>query len=349
MKKLKLLLLTTLFLGAAVSVIAQTKPGPQFYFPFNVTNELTKTTLPTGIYTTDLNHIFQGMASDGEKKLDIHEKRTPKSPIILGVAFSTGVQWDIRQLPVNIRSVSKQFSAFIIRENPTVTVIAFGITKANVGQYRYRVVENDSAEIVKWSKIKLEQKYGAKQSYGFIGKFKAQNKQLMVEVVNINNYSIRDGMVFDGREKLTPEVSQILVSKPPVRRYGAYDKAHPWVSGITSKRFNGGIATKFDPKTNLPLDLKFNADNIETLQIYFKPHQTVPYIIRLIRKVGAKSDTMRMASDFTNEVFLLHDELYKQPGKYELLIQPRHWVGLDKLQRLSIMFEVMPPPLGEKK
>lgn len=146
--------------------------------------------MPTTLLAQD-TAVYQALDWLNNPTDELHFGRKPASPILLGKKLNP-LLTDYFTTP--IKSMSKSFVGYIISDGSEAIVIAVGINKDNYHEYEYRVVENDSTEVIPWSKIqRLEQKYGAKQPYGFIGTFKALGKQLLVEVKNVKEYSIREG------------------------------------------------------------------------------------------------------------------------------------------------------------
>ncbi len=78
------------------------------------------------------------------------EYRVPKSLILLGVKLNPDRVLSTYEF---VMSNSKTYSNYFIADGSEGVVIVMGINKSNIKDYRYRVVENDSAEIVPWSKI----------------------------------------------------------------------------------------------------------------------------------------------------------------------------------------------------
>lgn len=219
---------------------------------------------------TAIGGVFVGM---GNK-----ENKIPKSPILLGVKLNPDRPF---RMPLYVKSFSKSYLSYFIPDGSEGMVIAMGINKNNVKDYLYRVVENDSTEIVPWSKIPaLEQKYGAKQSYGFIGRFQAPGKLLLVEVKNVKDYSIREGVIFDWRTTLRPTLQGISIF---ARRNGRLEYGN-----LKGSEF----AKKFNSKTNIPADFKFKQKEIEHIQLFFNDHFGLPYTIavRRIDDENYKSD-----------------------------------------------------------
>ncbi|MFI5137595.1 MAG: sensor histidine kinase [Sphingobacteriales bacterium] len=285
----------------------------------------------------------------------------PKSPLLLGVKFSAG--WNkyppfiagVRSLstakfsagwnkypPYQVKSLSKNYIGYFVADSADVTVVAMGINSKNVKDFRYHVVENDSTEIVPWSTPRLQQQYGAKTPYGFLGRFKAPGKQIMIEVVNIKDYHIRDGMIFNWLTNFKPVISHILA-----------DKIHhsSQFFNISMVKRNYGYATKFDSSTGLPLDLHFPVDTINELAIYFKSHKAIPYDIYWVAKYKNAEDTTAftnlISSGMTDSCYQFLPEYFQEPGKYELLIYPTGLKDKDHLTKLS--FEITVPLLFGQK
>ena len=94
-----------------------------------------------------------------------------------------------------------------------MVLVALGITSANISNYRYHVIKNDSIELMPWSPIpKLEKKYGAEVPYGAIGIFRSPGDMIAVEVVNTKDYSIRDGVMYDWRADYKPRLSSLTAN-----------------------------------------------------------------------------------------------------------------------------------------
>lgn len=313
--------------------------GNQIYFDNYSTEKTSKMRMPNTISAADtaVYQAFTMLLPDG-----VSERTVPKSPIMLGIKLSPKLT-DF--FPVNVKSISKSFSSYLISDGSEAIVIALGITKDNVNDYRYRVVENDSVELVPWSKIPaLEQKYGAKQPYGLIGKFQAPGKQLFIEVVNVHNYGIRDGVVFDWRSNFKPVLIQMVVETAQTKTQ------MPTAYNLLAKADKGILATVFDPITKIPLNLQFATNSINSISLYFNNHETVMYSIFLLSNIKGKSDTTKIRGGLVEDSFDLENKYYQNPGKYEILIQRAGDIGRwPETQILRIPFEVKALPLIERK
>ena len=306
----------------------------------------------TSVHDNAVYQVFDYLKTNKDKRFNIN---LPVSPILLGVKLNPTLR-NTWMPPVN--SMSKSYRSYNISDSSEATVIAMGITKENAKDYRYRVVENDSTELVKWSPIStFQQNFGAKQPYGFVGNFKAINKQLMIEVVNINDYNIREGVVFSWHANFKPILSQITILMPGSFKTYTYPlksrDRYPTFFNINATGVNRGMATKFDKQTNVPLDMSFIVDSVQIISLYFKSHPAIAYSIYLAKNIGTVSDTSNITDNFRDESYPVSSKFFNQPGKYELIIQRvgplnplSHW---PEEQRLKIPFEVKPPPLTDKK
>lgn len=344
MKKRILLLLGWLLLGylTVPIVLGQIRSVSPFgkNFQFDLISTDTRSNLRGhDIFTVPDNAVyvvFDYLKKHPHDPSDMN--MAPNSPIILGVKLNPTLL-DYFCF-AEVQSVSKNYKSYTISDSSAATLIALGITAQNVNDYKYHVVENDSVELVPWSPIpKMEQKYGAKKPYGFIGEFKAPGKQILVEVVNIKHYNIRDGVVFDWRINLEPTITQIRV-----------DRKQGIGFNLNYAKLNSNYATSFDKQTGLPLDLKFSIDSVYGFGLNLKQHQTIPYSVYLISNIAGKVDTVRLNNWLIEDHYDFISEHYNKPGKYELIIQRFGRLGnWGKGQQLRIPFEVLPPPVLQKK
>ena len=238
----------------------------------------------------------------------VEYKFIPKTPIILGVKHSAK-----KGNYYHTNSLSKDFIAYQLANKDSVTIIAMGLNADNVHNYRYHVVVDDNAELVPWSVPALQQQYGAKKAYGFLGKFHAPGKEVAVEVVNINNYGIRDGVVLNWRNNLKPVMSKIIGFK------------------------KGKIGTVVNLSRRQPLVL--NADTLGAVNIYFKDHQTLPYDIYWVMgrsKYRIGTDTVLIKSGLRENYFSFTNQYFTTEGNYKILVYP---VGTkDKNRETTIEF-----------
>ncbi len=173
-----MILLLFLFLWSGNGIINQalaqhktsTPFGHQFLFEMVTTRKLNMVREPVivGVSDTAVYHIFDRLKNKNELV-----QSAPKTSLLLGVKLNPSL---VKYFSAMVQSISKEYQSFIIADSTDAILIAMGINATNVKDYRYRVVENDSIEIVPWSPIPLAKAYGAKQAYGFLGKYNAQAK-----------------------------------------------------------------------------------------------------------------------------------------------------------------------------
>jgi len=287
----------------------------------------------------DVGSIWDFMKAKG---MGSGDNKVPKSPIFLGVKLDSSVK---NYYGTPIRSVSRLYTSYLISDSSPAILIALGINKDNINDYIYHVVENDSVEIIPWSKIPgLDQQYGAKKPYGFIGKFQAPGKQLVVEVRHVKDYNIRDGVIFDWRPSFRPVVNQMIINIPENASGRIY------YFNVNYSKMNRGWATKFDKQTGLPLNLAFPVDSIEAMRLTFDHHESVGYTVYMIKKTSARTDTTEVRAFLFDDFLDIEKKYFHEPGKYEIIIQRIHDLGAwPEDQMLRIPFEVKPPPVLDKR
>jgi two-component system LytT family sensor kinase len=280
------------------------------------------------------NQLFMAerYAQFGEKDKSLFIKST----ILLGVKLNPDLKYFHGE---RIASVSKSYPCYIISDGSAAEVIAYGINKQNAGDYRYRIIENDSMVLVPWSKIALQQKHGSKRLYGFIGILKRPGRQLLVEVENIKEHGMRDGIVFDWRDNFTPIVTGMFVK----------EKRNSFDVDIYDPKTNKGYASKYNPQTGVPLNLKLPVNNISDLRISLKHHETIAYDATLIHDYNGKKDTILLVNGLTENNFWIDADKFSRPGKYIIAIWC--WLSMDRPgQFVKIPFDViLPAPPIDKK
>lgn len=263
----------------------------------------------------------------------------PKSAILLGVKLNPRIP-EADRFPV--KSLSKSYTAYIIPDSSEATIVAMGINKDNLDEFQYHVIENDSIEIIPWSKIpKLAKEYGAKQPYGFIGNFKSPGKLLVIEVRSIKDYNIRDGIIFDWRTGCKPKLETFSI-------IGRKNKTLFWTNLIEHQQ-NEGLASRFDSITKVPLDFKFSLGRVTNFQLYLKDHQQVPFNITINKIDKFPFREVYHINKLTDNLIdiLLYD--FAEIGRFEIVIGRSESIGVvseDNL--LKIPFEITPKPFAER-
>lgn len=253
----------------------------------------------------------------------------PESPIMLGVHW---VGYRVAMYETDVQSLSKTYHSLRMADTADGAVIALGITPANVADYRYHVVVDDSVELVPWSPVPLRQNYGAVRPYGWLGRYYLPGKTVLVEARNRRHYGIREGVLLDWKPLARPRVTQIVAVNPS----GAY-----W--NLNSDKGNR-YATRFDPSTGLPRSLRFPADSVDNFLITMEPHPTVLYRVAVIHN----ADTTTLDWSYLSDRLTLENRYFANPGSYAVIIQVRGPWGLDDtVHGIRMNFEVLPRP--EKK
>lgn len=274
----------------------------------------------TAIYT-----IFEKLGSNNKENLIA---TSPASPVMLGVKLRPGLTNFYSGV---VASITQSYYSFLIGDSSDAVLVAMGINPSNYKDFRYHVVENDSVELVPWSPVTdLRRDYGAKQPFGFIGQFNRPGKWITVEVCNSKNYSIREGVIFDWRIGLKPQVEQIIVG------------VHGNYFNLASTTSNKGYATRFDKTTNVPEDLRLPVDSIRYITFQFRKTEPRVYSAHLIRHIQGKTDTLNLGMIDRHGYFSGDPSNFNVPGKYELVFQrqTRHPAWNDS-QLLRIPFEVI--------
>ena len=312
-----------LLLVISQQAIGQQQPfGKNFIFEVIGTESKTMVKQPfvSTISDTSLYRIF--LKFENNKNNDIIQL-APKSPLLLGVKLNPNLK---KYFSGPVYSQTKEYPVYLISDSSDAILIALGITKNNYKAYQYRVVVNDSLVLVNWSPIShLEQRYGAKQPYGFIGKFNYPGKSIMVEVAHKDNYSLRDGVVFDWRINYKPLLEQIVVSTQ--NNY----------FNLQDRRLNKGYAT-WSNRNNLPENFNFPVDSVKRILFQFKKQETLVHSARLIRNIEGKKDTLWIGFLDAQGNIELEETYFKRPGNYDFVVQQQEkyprWID-SSLVRIS--------------
>ena len=137
---------------------------------------------------------------------------------------------------------------------------------------------------------------------------KGLGKRIMVEVANKDNYSLRDGVVFDWRINYTPILEQIVIST----RHSYFN--------LKSAHLNRGYA-KWSALDNLPQNFSFPEDSVKTTLFQFKKQETLVHSARLIRNFEGKRDTLWIGFLDAQGNIELQETYFKRPGHYDFVVQ----------------------------
>lgn len=300
--------------------------GDVFLFNMNATEKANMVRQPVyfPISDTALYAIFDKLDSNSRGN---YITTKPASPVMLGVKLNPALTHFYSAV---VADVTQEYYSFLIRDSSDAVLVAMGINATNYKDFRYRVVENDSVELIPWSPVTdLRMGYGAKQPYAFIGKFNRPGKWIVVEVSNSKSYAVREGVVFDWRTDLQPRLEQVIIGQSD----NYFNLAYTTV--------NKGYATAFDTITHAPKDLRFPADSIRSLTFQLKKEETRVYGVHLIRMADGKKDTLYLGMVDRHGYFLTDPFNFNTPGKYELIFQRQsRYPEWNESLLLRIPFEV---------
>jgi len=309
-------------LKALVDSIRKTRPvtlylptfGNRFVFPGKISSNPRGPMIIEDILSTQDNFLY--MAANFAKMADPHfmdslkKMKTaysnmsvgPTSKIVLGVKLEAQLT---NYRGGSVKAFGKDYARYTINNGTEAQAIAMGITPANVNEYKYHVVLNDSTEVVPWTTPKLEKQYGATAPYGALGKYKYPGKQVLIEVINQKDYSIRDGLLFDWRPEQAPVITSF--------------SARAYSNLFSLNDNNRGYSKHIDAKTNLPTDLKFPAKSIDEMTFRFAEHEGKTYQF-FVTNAGEKKQTYFYQAVKGDEFILRGITIFNKPGKYQIVV-----------------------------
>src|SRR6218665_332073 len=302
--------------------------GHSFLFNMNTTEKANMVRQPvyftipdTAVYT-----VFDKINTGNR----VFAAPSPASAAMLGVKLNPNLTHFHSAV---VPSITRNYYSFLIQDSSDAILVAMGINESNYHDYRYRVVQNDSVELVPSSPVTdLRKDYGAKHPFGFIGRFNYPGKWIVVEVYNVKNYAIREGVVFDWRTDIRPQLEQIIFAVPG----NYFNLAYPSI--------NHGYATRFDKSTNVPEDLRFPSDSVRYITFQLKKEETRAYSAHLIRQVDNRTDTLSLGLVDKHGYFEIDRGKFARPGRYELVFQRQlRNAAWDETQLLRIPFETVRP------
>lgn len=258
-----------------------------------------------------------------------HTDIQPYSPIILGAQFRPA-DYDFF-FSGYIPFYNHQYPAYLARPDSVVSFYALGLHPGNFRDFNFHVVLNDSMEVVPWQQVPEPVKEpGVARPFVMFGPYLYAGQQLLLEIVHKNDYSIRDGIIIDWKEKLLPVVQQLFLVKTDGDFFN-----------IRHKEKGTAYATRFD-EHNLPENLKMPVDSISEIAIEFKKHTAWPFYIAVVHE----KDTTVLDGGFAENKFYLDSRYFSIPGMYELVICRRGYEALPEKydqQILRLSFEVYKP------
>lgn len=341
---MKIPLLISVLIIISFQLVAQDITGKDYFFGNNFQFHGYRTDLrmmhhsSVSFQTSDTSiwRIFESFYNTQEFKQG-SKNITPKSSILLGIKLSPMLK---NFFSAEVPNFSKTYYSYLIPDSSEATVIAMGINKNNISDYKYRLVLNDSIEIKKWSPIPgLEMKYGAKAPYGNIGAFKYPGKKLLVEVVHKDSIGIRDGYIIDWSKKNNPKIEQIIVRGSS--QYGYYGLNLDSLKNLNQSN-----------TSNININLfkwTFEKDSVNEFDLCFEQHETRPYSIYLIRKTENIKDTISLEWWEIGNRFTVSNSYFRDVGQYTLIVQETGQFGVfPKGEMTQIGFNIIEPIIEQQ-
>ena len=286
------------------------------------------------------------------KHIGIRFKKTPNTASVI----YQGLNWG----PDN------QLNSILIEGDCDIEVAALDITPKNVNEYRYRIIKNNSKEILPLTKPVIF-KYTAdgKAQYSYLGDFSSDGtdyKELKIELYK--NSKLVDAVIV-GWNIVKPAVVwsgiQFTMKSFPLPDNGLLTRGLNELQRTTEvvgKVVNNKWVAKKRPllvkdfiETTSPNDIRFRADDsVHVLHFDIdrnKNSRLYKYKLILRRYVNGERDSIILGEP--NNEFDLYKEFWKQPGKYTLAFIPKIYKHGGRPVRLvyskvtEVSFTVMPP------
>jgi len=182
------------------------------------------------------------------------------------------------------------------------------ITSANATQYQYRVMTNDSLELVPWTTASVF-KSNKFTSYAYLGKFDCRHKTIILTIAEKNNKSNKSVYVYNSDDLPPAKISTMFIEYPT----GLSAKnASDWNKGF-------GILSAKNPQ-GINLEIEGILQN-ELYYVYikraYKGKETfLPIGNNWRHKFSSPFPSIHISSSFFNE-----------PGKYTVIIRPEMTAG----------------------
>ncbi|MDB5090643.1 MAG: hypothetical protein JWR09_4637 [Mucilaginibacter sp.] len=254
-------------------------------------------------------------------------------------------------------------TSIIIDGDCAVEFAAPDITEKNAVDYRYRVVQNDSKELVTWSKPSVFKYTTDKRyKYAYLGKFDYNPGQVLkVEIYNLKNIKQQDAMLVDWRKVEAANVSGTvgyIIKKRRLPDNGLYGGPLNEIKHAAKSRqitINGQKVTAWERIASLNYiettdarDIKIRlGDSLQHISFRISNgNRLYNYRVIFKREVDGYKDSIDFGE--TNSTFYLYKEFWKNPGKYSISFTPKlHKHGGEPIRILhnlatSISFTVLP-------
>jgi two-component system LytT family sensor kinase len=255
----------------------------------------------------------------------------------IGVRFEQGGKSKIYE-GLEQHNNGQEFTSILIDGTTSVEIIAQNIdSEPKAGNYLYRVIKNNSQEIVGWGRpASIKTSADGSVKYAYLGKFNySPGEFLKVEMYNIKNFSEQDAILIDWRPVEPAKVYGYIdyLSRKPSPDNGYYSK------GLTDtqhtvERFGKFIKEKYIAQQR-PVQVKDFIETISANDIKFRADDSVQnltfiiqngerlynYKVSLKREINGHPDSLNLGEN--NSRFNLYKEFWKSPGKYQITFTPK--------------------------
>jgi len=231
---------------------------------------------------------------------------------------------------------------FKLNSVKSIELAAPNINSQNAHNYLYRIVINDSVELVHWTKpdVFRSNKY---TSYAYLGKYDCLGKIIKFEIYDINNYRHKTTILINGGYMRAPDIK--LVSLNYNNKYLFLPEKQEYIPNSKQVYFQDHSWNKS------PIRFRWS-DSVNHIAVTMK--NTVEndiYYLYLKKTINGKTDTTFITNTWNaeyyspNPVARINSSYFNKPGDYELIIKPQE-PGIFKHQndRIAerIPFTVLP-------
>ncbi len=194
------------------------------------------------------------------------------------------------------------------------------ITPQNARNYLYHVVENDSIELVPWTKPSVfrSNKF---TSYAYFGKFNARGKVIRFELYEVNHYKNRTIHVFNSGYLPPPQLNDLVLYRNNKYLFQPDKQEYIPNSKHTIFLLN-------DIRQKRPIRFKWS-DDINHIAIEMKSTiQNDMYHVYLKRTVDGKTDTVLVTNNWEqtyyspNPIARISATYFNKAGEYEIIVKP---------------------------
>lgn len=250
----------------------------------------------------------------------------------------------------------------LLNDIDEIEIAAAGVTPQNAGEFIYHVVENDSTEIVPWTKPH-DFRSNSKMLYAYLGKFNTRNRIVRLEFYSLKHYYDRSIYTFNDLYLPKAQIKWVSVNynnkylfRPYQQHFIPDNKSRRYTEEpyYTAVKDSSGYV-RYEPfiRKLKKGDISFPwSDSLNHIAVEIKQTlQNDMYNVYLKRMINGKTDTVYVSNDWTLTYYSPHPLLrinasfFNKPGDYEILVVPELPDDFKKNtmdKALAIPFTVLP-------